>query len=90
MKRIIALILSLCCLTGCAQQKVVVENNVQKKYVYGMWVSCYELENIAANGFFEGFENLCKNAAELGVNTLYVHTKAMETLFYNSNYILRQ
>lgn len=87
MKKIIALILSLCCLTGCAQQKAAVENKVQKNYVYGMWVSYYELENMADNGFFEGFEDLCKNAAELGVNTLYVHIKAMDTLFYNSNYL---
>ena len=70
-----------------SKAEAAVENKVQKNYVYGMWVSYYELENMADNGFFEGFEELCKTAAELGVNTLYVHIKAMDTLFYNSNYL---
>lgn len=87
MKKFVSLILLLCCLSGCAIPHEPIKTEPNENYVYGVWISCYELEDMAAEGFYNAFEKTCEEAKVMGLNTLYVHIKAMDTCFYESQFL---
>ena len=87
MKKVILFILILCCMAGCSGKPAIVETPHKENYIYGAWISFYELEGMAAGDFYKGFENACRKTAEIGLNALYVHVKAMDTCFYNSEFL---
>ncbi len=87
MKKIISLLVALCCLSGCAQAPNPAETQVKENYAYGMWVSFYELEGMAAGDFYKEFEETCKAAKDMGLNALFAHVKAMDVCFYNSQFL---
>lgn len=84
MKKLLAVILSLLLLAGCAKKPQDEKKDEENNYVYGMWVSCFELEKLSKGGFKEQFEILADNAEKMGLNTLFVHTRAFESCIYNS------
>ncbi|MBR4622700.1 MAG: family 10 glycosylhydrolase [Ruminococcus sp.] len=61
-------------------------NYMQQK---AMWVTCMTLSELMSGGgeqnFRNNFSTLCQNAKDLGINTLYVHTRAFSDAFYKSD-----
>ena len=63
----------------------VIINYTQQK---AMWVSLFEMEELikgrTAEQFRYNFDQLCRNCKSIGVNTLYVHARALGDAFYQS------
>ena len=64
--------------------RVIINYSQQK----AMWVSLFEMEELikgrTAEQFRYNFDQLCRNCKSIGVNTLYVHARALGDAFYQS------
>ena len=84
MKKVLAFILCLILLCGCSPKTE--KKKEEEKAFLGIWVTYAELEYAAQNGFDKGFEEICKNAASLNANALFVHLRAFSDSVYPSDY----
>lgn len=86
MKRLTAVFLLIFMLCGCTQKAPAGSPSSDSEFLYGIWVTYAELSEEAKSDFEKGFEDICKNAQEVGANALFVHLRAFCDSVYPSQY----
>lgn len=85
MKKIVAVLLSLCLLCSCSYKQSR-QTKTEKEDFVGIWITYSELNRAAANDFKAAFVEMADNCASLFATDLFVHIRAMCDSVYPSDF----
>lgn len=87
MKKMLCLSLAFLLVCGCSGVTDAKEQTPQNEKFRGVWISCYELDNLLAGGNFkEEFSAACKNLESLCITDAFVHMRAFSDSLFPSEY----